>query len=136
MKTRELICTLAMALTISGAAWATDFKMQATPVDPGAQGTVTVDAGKAGQNASIKVKVEHPAKPSLLTPPASAYVVWIEQSGEAPQNGGTIRIGDDEKGEVLMTTTAPRFTVLITAETDTHPQAPSERVVLRSNVQQ
>ena len=137
MKTvNRLVYALAGLLLIGGAAWATDYKMQATSIDPSAQGSVTAVANKGGGNTTVKVKVEHLGKPTLLTPPANEYVIWIQPQGQAAHNEGTIRIGEDEKGELTMTTTAAQFTVLVTAESDAHPQAPSNRVVLRSAVQE
>jgi hypothetical protein len=45
-------------------------------------------------------------------------------------------VGDNEKGSLKMTTTASKFRVLVTAENGAHPQAPSNRVVLRADVQE
>jgi hypothetical protein len=82
------------------------------------------------------LKAEHLAKPTLLSQPATNYVMWVEQEGHEPQNVGVLRVDDALKGEVRATTTATRFMVLVTAEDDAKTQTPSERIVLRANVQE
>ena len=112
------------------------YTFQATSVVPGATGKIDAKADKAGTNTTVMVTVEHLARPTLLTPPANEYVVWLEPQDGSPQNQGLLRVGDNEKGNLKMTTTASKFTLLVTAETEAHPKAPSKRVVLRSQVQE
>ena len=47
-----------------------------------------------------------------------------------------VQVGDNEKGELRMTTTSSKFRVIVTAETEPHPKTPSKRVVLQSSVQE
>jgi hypothetical protein len=47
-----------------------------------------------------------------------------------------LQVGDNEKGDLKMTTSSSKFRVLVTAETEAHPKTPSNRVVLQSNVQE
>jgi hypothetical protein len=115
-------------------AWARTYTLVATPVDPGATGTIDAKADKNTGNTNVTVKVEHLARPSLLTPAASEYVVWIQPQNGQPASEGVLQVGDSEKGEIKATTTASKFTVLVTAESDPHPQSPSKRVVLHANV--
>ncbi len=122
-------------LALSVTAWAKTYTMQATSITPGATGTVDAKPDKNGGNMEVTVKVDHLARPTLLTPPANEYVVWIEPEDGAPQNQGVLQVGENEKGELKMTTTSSRFKVLVTAESEAHPKTPSNRVVLQSNVQ-
>jgi len=123
-------------LALGVAAWAKTYMMQATSLTPGATGTVDVKGDKTGGNTELTVKVDHLARPTLLTPPANEYVVWIVPGDGAPQNQGVLQVGDNEKGDLKMTTTSSKFRVLVTAEIEAHPRTPSDRVVLRSEVQE
>lgn len=126
------VAMLALGMT----AWAKTYTLRATSIAPGATGTVDAKAAKAGGNTEAILKVDHLAKPTLLTPPANEYVVWLQSEGGQPENEGVLRVGDNEKGDLRMTTSASKFTVLVTAETEAHPQRPSNRVVLRTDVQE
>jgi hypothetical protein len=128
---------IAVAMLAFGVtAWAKTYTFQATSITPGATGTVDVKADKSGGNTNVAITVDHLARPTLLTPAANEYVVWIEPEDGVPQNQGVLRVGDNEKGALRMTTTSSKFKVMVTAETETHPQAPSNRVVLRAEVQE
>jgi len=123
-----------MALLLAVLAWGKTYTMQATPLEPGAVAKLDVKANT--DNTDLIMKVEHLAKPTLLSRPASNYVVWVQQADREPANVGVLRIDDNLKGEVKATTTATRFTVLVTAEDDAKTQTPSDRVVLRADVQE
>lgn len=123
-----------MALLVAMLAWGKTYTMQTTSLEPGAVAKLDVKADT--DNTDLVMKVEHLAKPTLLSRPASNYVVWVQQADRAPANVGVLRIDDNLKGEVKATTTATRFTVLVTAEDDAKAQTPSDRVVLRADVQE
>jgi len=129
-----LVCLGTLVLAVTG--WAKLYTMQATPIVPGAVATVEAKADKNAGNTQLELKAEHLAKPTLLTPPATAYVVWLQEQGGEPMNQGVLRVGDDQKTELKMTTAASHFSVFVTAENDPKPRAPSNRVVLRSDVQE
>jgi hypothetical protein len=126
------VAMLALGVT----AWAKTYTMQATSLTPGATGTIDAKADKTGGNTTVTIKVDHLARPTLLSPRANEYVVWIVPEDGAPQNQGVLQVGDNEKGELRMTTTSSKFSALVTAETEPHPKTPSDRVVLRSDVQE
>jgi hypothetical protein len=123
-----------MALLLAVLAWGKTYTMQTSTLEPGAVAKLDVKANTG--NTELTLKVEHLAKPTLLSRPASNYVVWVQQAGHEPANVGVVRIDDNLKGDVKATTTATRFTVLVTAEDDAKAQTPSDRVVLRANVQE
>jgi hypothetical protein len=136
-KTQYVLALAALAvLAIGGSAWAKIYTFQATSLTPGATGSVDAKTDKSGGNTNVNITVDHLARPTLLSPPANEYVVWIEPQDGAPQNQGVLRVGDKEKGDLKMTTTASKFKVMVTAETDQHPKAPSNRVVLQTEVQE
>jgi hypothetical protein len=126
------IAMLALGVT----AWAKTYTFQATSIVPGATGTIDVKADKSGGNTNVTISVDHLARPTLLTPSANEYVVWLEPEEGSPQNQGVLRVGDNEKGGLKMTTTSSKFKVMVTAEMEAHPQSPSNRVVLRADVQE
>jgi len=115
-------------------AWGKTYTMQTTTLEPGAVAKLDVKAN-AG-NTELTLKVDHLAKPTLLSQPATNYVVWVQQEGHESQNVGILRVDDNLKGDVKATTTATRFMVLVTAEDDAKAQTPSDRVVLKANVQE
>jgi len=123
-----------IALLLAVLAWGKTYTMQTTPLEPGAVAKLDVRANTG--NTELILKAEHLAKTSLLSQPASNYVLWVQQPGHEPANEGVLRVDDSLKGEVKATTTATRFTVLVTAEDDAKAQTPSGRVVLRADVQE
>lgn len=123
-------------LCAASAAWARSYTLQPTSVAPGATGTIDAKAQKAGGNTNVTVKVDHLARPALLTPPANEYVVWVKGDNGQAMNQGVLTVGDNEKGELKMTTTSAKFEVLITAEKEAHPKTPSSRVVLSTQVEE
>jgi hypothetical protein len=137
VKANYVLTLVAVAmLAIGVTAWAKTYTMEATSIAPGAKGTLDAKALKSGENTQATLKVDNLAKPSLLTPPANTYVVWLQSEGGQSQNEGTLQVGDNEKGDITLTTTASKFSVFVTAENETHPEHPSNRVVLRTNVQE
>lgn len=134
-KGRLVQCSILCAMSFMAlVAWGKTYTMQTSTLDPSAVAKLDVKANTG--NTEMDLKVEHLAKPSLLAQPASNYVVWVEQLGHEPINEGVLRVDDSLKGEVKATTTATRFMVLVTAEDDAKAQTPSDRVVLRANVQE
>jgi hypothetical protein len=132
----RLVFAFALMLAFAGWSWGKTYTMQATSIVPGAIGTIEAKADKNGGNTQVELKVEHLAKPALLSPPATSYVVWLQEQGSQPVNQGVLRVGDDQKTELKMTTAASKFSVFVTAEDDARPKSPSNRVILRSDVQE
>jgi hypothetical protein len=125
-----------VGLALTATAWAKVYTMQASSITPGAVGKVDAKADKSGGNVQVTVRAEHLARPGLLTPSATSYVVWVQPDGAQPMNEGTLAVGDNEKGELKLTTSANKFSVFVTAENDQAPKDPSDRIILRSNVQE
>ena len=131
----RLTLLVGAVLIVATFGWAKTYHMTSMTTVPGAAGEVNVAKEKNG-NIEVNVNVTHLAKPGMLTPPASSYVVWLQQEGSDPQSQGQLRIGDDLKGELKSTTTLNNFMVIITAESDPQTRTPSNQVVLRATVQQ
>ena len=131
----RLTLLVGAVLVVATVGWAKTYHMTSMTTVPGAAGEVNVAQEKNG-NIEVDVNVMHLAKPGMLTPAATSYVVWLQQEGSDPQSQGQLKIGDDLKGELKSTTTLNNFKVIITAEIDSQAKFPSEQVVLRATVQQ
>jgi hypothetical protein len=124
------IVTLFAATSLS----AKSFPMAAGQSTPAATGKVETGKDK-NKNIEVTIKTEHLAKPGMLTPAATTYVVWFrEPSGEAT-NEGQLKIEKSLKGDFTTTTRLQNFEVFITAEKDPGTKSPSGPVVLKANVQ-
>jgi hypothetical protein len=132
MRRQALILSTVVAMLVISAA-AKKFPMQAGTTVPAAVGNVDVGKDDNG-NTRYTVKVEHLAEPGKLTPPKSAYVVWIQPRGEAAQKAGQLTVGDELKGEFKGTTSATDFDVLVTAEDGPTVETPSGDQILRAAV--
>src|SRR5579862_7248394 len=109
-KTQYVLALAALALLAIGTtAWAKVFTFQATSLTPGATGRIDAKTDKTGGNTDVSINVDHLARPTLLSPPANQYVVWIEPQDGSPQNQGVLQVGENEKGDLKMTTTASKF---------------------------
>jgi hypothetical protein len=100
---------------------------------PAAHGTVTVHNG-SNNNAKVDLKVEGLAKPSSLTPPANAYVVWIQPPGQPAQNQGEVKVDKNLNGQLHTDTPYKRFKLFITAEQNAQVQSPTGPQVLTADV--
>lgn len=120
-------------LTFAGLGWAKTYHFASTKVDPSAAGDVDLSKDKNG-NTNVSLRVEHLAKPSLLTPPANLYVVWFQEPGSEPENEGQLQVGNDLKGQLRTTTPLHNFDIFITAETDPTVKTPSDQMVMRVTI--
>ena len=108
------------------------FKLQKASIVPGATGEVKTGKDKNG-NTKFSVEVKHLANPAELSPPKSAYIVWIQQGGASPESQGMLKVDKNLQGKFESTTTNTRFDLWITAEGDSTAKSPSGPEVLRAN---
>lgn len=120
-------------LIFEGLGWAKTYHFASTKIDPSAMGDVDLSKDKNG-NTNISLRVEHLAKPTLLTPPANLYVVWFQEPGANPENEGQLQVGNDLKGQLKTTTPLHNFDIFVTAEMDPTVKTPSDQVVLRVTI--
>jgi hypothetical protein len=134
MNRKLLLAISIVTLFVATSLLAKSFPMAAGQSTPAATGKVEIGKDKNG-NIEVTINTEHLAKPGLLTPAASTYVVWFrEPSGEAT-NEGQLKVDKNLKGEFKTTTRLENFEVFITAETDPATKIPSGPVALKGNVQ-
>jgi hypothetical protein len=116
-------------------AQAKEFKLLNDSSVPAARGKVDVDKDRNG-NQKIKVEVEHLARPTALTPPKQAYVVWVQKRDGQPQPVGRLKVTDDLKGSLESTVPAiaDEFDIFITAEDNLNAETPSEPRLLHGSI--
>jgi hypothetical protein len=111
-----------------------EYRMTAGVQVPAASGKVKVIRDKDNGNTDFEIKVEHLAKPTSLTPPAGAYVVWVRPRGGDPVKQAALGVNDDLNGQVKSTTVSKDFDLLITAEQSENVSTPNGPEVLRTHV--
>jgi hypothetical protein len=116
-------------LIFAGLGWAKTYHFASTRIDPSATGDVDLTKDKNG-NTNVSLRVEHLAKPTLLTPPANIYVVWFQEPGSNPENEGQLQVGNDLRGQLKTTTPLHNFDIFVTAEMDPTVKTPSDQIVL------
>jgi hypothetical protein len=107
--------------------------MNASSSVPAAAGHADIGTDSNG-NTTVDLKVHHLAKPESLTPPATAYVVWIQPSGQAPQNQGQLQVNGNLDGEYKTNTSYKKFDLFVTAENNAHASNPSGPEIMRQQV--
>jgi hypothetical protein len=107
--------------------------LQGTADVPAAQGQLNVSKGDSG-NTKLDVKVAHMAPPEKVRPGATNYVVWVKSPSGKPQNVGSLKVGDNRKGELKTTTPYSQFQVFITAEAYPTAAAPTSDRLMYANV--
>jgi hypothetical protein len=113
---------------------ATKINFMASPVVPGAEGTVKVTRDN-NRNYEIKISMTNLAGPNKLLPAKNLYIVWMETHGEGTKNIGQI---NSSTSLIMRKLTASFETVsalkpskiFITAENEAGIQIPGEQVVL------
>ena len=120
-------------LIFAGLGWAKTYHFASTRIDPSAMGDVDLSKDKNG-NTNVSLRVEHLAKPALLTPPANIWVVWFQEPGSTPENEGQLQVGNDLKGQLKTTTPLHNFDIFVTAEMDPTVKTPSDQIVLRVTI--
>lgn len=85
------------------------FNFNKSSVVPSAEGKVTVKTDN-NKNYNIKLKVEHLAEPSRLTPSHSTYVVWMKTRENGTRNIGHLNVSSgmlSSKLKASMETVSP-----------------------------
>jgi hypothetical protein len=131
------LCSLVPALLVLAFIWpfsgGKDVQMTAGELNPAARATIHLHVGD-NNNTELDIKAESLAAPSALTPPKTAYVVWIDPPDAAPQNHGQITVSKDQKAELKTATPYKRFKIYITAENQARIQSPEGPTILSADV--
>ena len=100
---------------------------------PAAQGHADISHDSNG-NTVVDLKVHHLAKPEMLTPPGSVYVVWFQPNGQPAQNEGQLRVDGNLNGEFKTTTPLKNFDIIVTAEPGPTVTSPTGSEIMRQHV--
>jgi hypothetical protein len=130
-----IFLSLVFAMVSGILAEAKTFPLTSSPSNPAASGKVDVKKDKNG-NTGVTIKTEHLAKPGMLTPPASKYVIWFQERDQDPANQGELKVENSLKADFKTTTHLQNFDVFITAESDPLTKSPVGPTVLKTKVQE
>ena len=135
MKLKLFLTLLLFAALLSGTAVvAKTYQLTSSSTSPAAAGKVDVHKDKNG-NTEVTIKTEHLAQPGMLTPAASAYVVWFQEQGEEAMNQGQLKVEKSLKSEFKTTTRLQNFDLFVTAENDPLTKNPGGETVLKAKIQ-
>ncbi len=107
--------------------------LNAASIVPAAKGSVQIGKDRNG-NTEVKLKVEHLAKPSALSPSQEHYIVWLQDKGSGPENQGELRVDEKLEGTFQTVTPLKNFDLFVTGENDGTVKSPSGPEVLRASV--
>ncbi|MGE0788382.1 MAG: hypothetical protein AB7S26_22095 [Sandaracinaceae bacterium] len=129
--TREAI-VLALALGLSacgGTTYAVAGEAPATGAD------ATIEVSESDNSQRVSIHVSHLPPPDRVAPGMTRYSVWIIPTGLSPVLAGTLRYDAGEReGAIDVLTPHETFEVIVTAQNDPLPLAPSDVVVLREYI--
>lgn len=109
------------------------FPLTAASIVPAAKGAVEVGKDRNG-NTELKLKVEHLANPTSLSPSQANYVVWLQEKGSGPENQGELKVNRKLEGSFQTVTPRKNFEIFVTGENDGTVKSPSGPEVLRTTV--
>jgi hypothetical protein len=134
MRHRTITLFLLFSFLLATAAWGREDKLTNTGTAPAAEGKIITDNDRNG-NTGIEIHVKHMATPQSLTPARQTYLVWVQPRGKDPELLGALRVNSDLEGSLKAATTYKNFDVMITAEDNMKPDAPSSTVILKGTVE-
>lgn len=130
---RMIVLILIASVVLLSACGGHKVRVVPTAEVPAADANAKIGTDDNG-NTKVDLEVEHLASPASLPPPATAYVVWFQPSGEAAQNKGVLKVGDDLKGKFKAVTPYKSLELIVTAEGDPRATMPSGRVIMRQQL--
>jgi hypothetical protein len=93
------------------------YPLTAASIVPAAKGSVEIGKDRNG-NTQVKLKVEHLANPTSLTPSQANYIVWLQDKGSGPENQGELKVNEKLEGTFQTVTPRKNFDVFVTGEND------------------
>lgn len=117
----SILCLLLFAL----AAWGQQVRqLTVSPALPAASGSMGVSHDTSG-TTYINLQVKHLASSESLHPAKTVYVVWIQPTGQPPQNHGALQVNHKEEAKYSTITKAPNFEVFVTPEDNPKATTPT-----------
>lgn len=126
-----------VAISILLSACAKKISFQTSAIVPAARGTVKVKKDN-NNNYAIKVFIRNLAEVKRLSPPKSAYIVWMETDQQTAKNIGKIdsdnkMFSNKLKASFESVSPTKPTKIFITAEDDVSTQYPSYQIILTTN---
>ena len=114
---------------------AREYVVVGTERAPDADANIKIESQEGG-NFLVTVGVEFLLPPSRLDPGNTTYTVWFQAPGGVPQRMGNLTYDEDARtGEMVATTTFPKFDIIISGEAGETATAPSDFLVFRTTVE-
>lgn len=133
-KMHKISSVITLAVVFATFAFAAKrFPLTAASIVPAAKGSVEVGKDRNG-NTEVKLKVEHLADPTSLSPSQANYIVWFQDRGSGPENQGELKVNGKLEGNFRTVTPRKNFDVFVTGENDGTVKSPSGPEVLRTTV--
>lgn len=107
--------------------------MHAATQAQAAQGKVQVATDNKG-NRDLKLEVKNIAPADAVFTGTKNYVVWLKPENGPPQNIGVLTPDKKLNAKLETKTSFTSFVVLVTAEANAQPVAPSDNEVMSANV--
>jgi hypothetical protein len=131
----SIITMVMLGLLLS--ACAKKIAFQTSAIVPAARGNVKVKKDN-NSNYAIKVFIRNLAEVKRLSPPKTAYIVWMETSQQPVKNIGKIdsdnkRFSNKLKASFESVSPTKPTKIFITAEDDASTQYPSYQLILSTN---
>lgn len=134
LATWTMMAVLGLTGATAGCASGTPTVRMVSSADvPAASGTVKASLTDNG-NTALEVEVRHLARPELVQPGATTYVVWARAPGGDAQNLGALRVDEDLRGTLRTITPLRSFDVFITAESAATAMRPTSRRLLSASI--
>lgn len=135
---QKIALLIAMAIfLIPVASCAQKVNFSISTVTPAAKGSVKVKKD-SNKNYRIKIHIVNLAEPSRLSPPRTAYVVWVVADDNVPKNIGQIKtstsfLSNKLKADFESVSVEKPKKIFITAESDPSIQYMYSEIILTTN---
>jgi hypothetical protein len=124
-----IACVLLFALAL----WGQQIRqLTVSPALPGASGTMGISHDTSG-TIYINIQAKHLARPDQLHPSKTAYVVWVQPTGQPPQNHGVLQVNDKLEATYFTTVHTNNFDVFVTAEDNSQVTQPTGEHLLSAH---
>lgn len=106
-----------------------------TGTSASADAHIRVEKRETG-NKLVTIDIQNLPPPDRVAEDAEAFVVWFSAKGQPTQKAGHLQYDKDERvGKAEATCAYDEFTVLVTAEESAEVGSPSNKVVIRQEVE-
>jgi hypothetical protein len=109
------------------------FPLIASSIVSAAKGSIEIEKDRNG-NTELRLKVEHLANPTSLSPSQANYAVWVQEKTGVPTNQGELKVNGKLEGAFQTVTPDKHFDLFITGENNGTVKSPSGPEVMRTTI--